>query len=225
MPNEPVVAAPSSVLRVRVFVDFWNFQLGLNEEVHPEYRIDWRALGPWFTTEVGKLALAAGGANSMLRYEAMHVYVSHDPRKADRRFKNWVSTILNRFPGVQAILMERKPKRPPKCPDCHKQIDECPHCKGRMWGSVEKGVDTAMVTDMVRLAWENSYDIAVLVSSDRDFIPGVEFLNSKGLKVVHAGFLPKGSDLAQRCWASFDLKRARVPEEVRAAPTAPAPKA
>ena len=74
-----------------------------------------------------------------------------------------------------------------------------------MKGTVEKGIDTAIVTDMIRLAWEGSYDLAVLVSSDRDFIPGVEFLNLKGRKVVNARFPPRGSELARKCWASLDL--------------------
>ncbi|MEX2230053.1 MAG: NYN domain-containing protein [Dehalococcoidia bacterium] len=69
----------------------------------------------------------------------------------------------------------------------------------------EKGVDTAIVTDMIRLAWEDAYDIAVLVSSDRDFIPAVQFLDDRGFKVVQAAFPPKGADLARACWGSFDL--------------------
>ncbi len=68
------------------------------------------------------------------------------------------------------------------------------------------------MTDMIQLAWENSYDIAVLVTSDRDFIPAVEFLSSKGKKVVHAGFPTRGFDLSRRCWASFDVKAAKLPE-------------
>jgi uncharacterized LabA/DUF88 family protein len=76
-----------------------------------------------------------------------------------------------------------------------------------MKGTVEKGIDTAIVTDMIRLAWADSWDLAVLVSADRDFIPAVEFLNQRGLKVIHGGFPPKGMDLARKCWASFDLPK------------------
>jgi uncharacterized LabA/DUF88 family protein len=84
---------------------------------------------------------------------------------------------------------------------------------GSMAGTVEKGIDTAIVTDMIKLAWADSYDIAVLVSADRDFIPAVEFLGSKGLKVVHAGFPPTGMELARNCWASFDVKKQKLPEK------------
>ncbi|WP_419936862.1 NYN domain-containing protein [Candidatus Palauibacter sp.] len=42
-----------------------------------------------------------------------------------------------------------------------------------MRGTEEKGVDVRMATDMISLAWVDNYDIAVLVSSDRDFVqPG-----------------------------------------------------
>ncbi len=58
---------------------------------------------------------------------------------------------------------------------------------------------------MIKLAWEDAYDWAVLVSSDRDFVPAVEFLNAKGCKVLHAGFPPRGSQLAAKCWGSLDL--------------------
>jgi uncharacterized LabA/DUF88 family protein len=58
---------------------------------------------------------------------------------------------------------------------------------------------------MIRLAWEDSYEIAVLASSDADLVPAVQFLNQKGRKVIQAGFPPSGVSLATVCWASFDV--------------------
>jgi len=84
-------------------------------------------------------------------------------------------------------------------------IKDCPHCKQAIRATQEKGVDTLIATDMIRLAWEDAYDLAVLATSDRDLIPAVAFLNLKGRKVVHAGIPPKGADLAKACWASFDV--------------------
>lgn len=79
--------------------------------------------------------------------------------------------------------------------DCYNQTETLP----------EKGVDTLIATDMIRLAWEEAYDVAVLASLDSDLKPAVEFLNLKGRKVVQAGFPPSGVDLATACWASFDV--------------------
>ena len=66
---------------------------------------------------------------------------------------------------------------------------------------------------MIRLAWEDAYDIAVLASSDADLVPAVRFLDQKGRKVIQAGFPPTGVQLATSCWASFDMFRHR--EEFR----------
>ncbi|MEI9888408.1 MAG: NYN domain-containing protein [Rhizomicrobium sp.] len=86
-------------------------------------------------------------------------------------------------------------------------------CTGRqlrlLWkryaGTEEKGVDSRIVTDMISLAWINNYDVAVLVSSDRDFVPVAEFLQTKGVKVVHGAFPPVGSQLTQKCWAHINM--------------------
>lgn len=199
---------PSKDLRVRVFVDFWNFSLSVKRWRDP-FPIDWCRLGPWLSAHAGKLGMGnAGQPSPIVRYEGLHVYMSYDPnRREDGKLKNWASNVLDKFPGVEVIIKERRPKDPPKCPGCHKRVEDCPHCNASMKGTVEKGIDTAIVTDMIRLAWENSYDLAVLVSSDRDFVPGVEFLNLKGRKVVNACFPPRGNELARKCWASLDLTR------------------
>ena len=74
-----------------------------------------------------------------------------------------------------------------------------------MRGTEEKGVDTRIVTDMISLAWSDAYDVTVLVSADRDFVPVAEFLQTKGIKVVHGCFPPKGSQLSQKCWGNLNL--------------------
>ena len=43
--------------------------------------------------------------------------------------------------------------------------------------TTEKGVDTYIATDMIRLAGEDAYDMAVLASLDGNLVPAVEFLN------------------------------------------------
>jgi uncharacterized LabA/DUF88 family protein len=83
-----------------------------------------------------------------------------------------------------------------------------------MTGTIEKGVDTAIVTDLLSLAWENAWEIAILATSDRDFIPAMETLNRKGFRVINAHFPPVGMDLARQCWGSIDLRQA-LPEIAR----------
>jgi hypothetical protein len=204
-------------VRVRVFVDFWNFQLAIRRELGDVFRVDWSQLGPWLAQKAGGLMLDAS-QHGRARYEGLSVYLSYNPSSAkDAKLLQWAVNVLGRFPGVSVVQKEARLKSSPSCPACHTQIDVCPRCSSGMSGSVEKGIDTAIATDMIKLAWEGSYDAAVLVSSDRDFIPAVAFLGSKGRKVINAAFPPSGMDLARRCWASFDLRKHGIPS-VAAAP-------
>ena len=47
----------------------------------------------------------------------------------------------------------------------------------------EKGVDVALVTDLIGLAWDGVYDIGVLVSGDADYTEAVKKLVGKGRSV------------------------------------------
>lgn len=46
--------------------------------------------------------------------------------------------------------------------------------------NVEKGVDVALVTDLLSLAWEKAYDDAIIVSGDADYAEAVEKVKDKG---------------------------------------------
>ncbi|MDE2180149.1 MAG: NYN domain-containing protein [candidate division NC10 bacterium] len=203
-------------LRVRIFIDYWNFQLTLNEREASErglddyrFKIDWKGVGPWL---VKKACDAIGVDDRTHSFDGVIIYASHNPLTAEGRgFRKWATTWLDRQPGVSVVCLERKPKALPKCPKCYREIEYCPNqeCRSPLIGTVEKGVDTYIATDMIRLAWENAYDLAVLATSDSDLVPAVKFLDLKARKVVQAGFPPSGVDLATACWASFDVYPSR----------------
>lgn len=55
------IAAPARIPRVRVFVDYWNLQLTLNQRIQTEsrqanvrFQIDWRALSAWLAGKGGR---------------------------------------------------------------------------------------------------------------------------------------------------------------------------
>lgn len=208
MTEPPLPAEKATRSRIRLFVDFWNFQLTLNEkerlgigQTDVRFPIDWLAFPK---VAVGKAAAILDVVD--FSYEGTIVYVSYNPRSSeDRSFHNWLTTWLDRQPGIQVVVRERQPKAPVRCPTCHQPITVCPHCQTFMKPTSEKGIDTAIVTDMIRLAWEDAHDVSVVVSSDRDLVPAVQFLDLKGRKTIQAGFPPWGVDLATACWASFDL--------------------
>ncbi len=202
--SENPEAPTQQVPRVRVFVDYWNFQLTLNEVTGDNrFKVDWRGLGPWLANKACQ-AMGIGDHS----FDGVIIYGSYNPRNEEgRKHRKWMKTWLDRQPGVAVHCLERKPKACPKCPSCHGVISDCPHCGEPINATVEKGVDTYIATDMIRLAWEGAFDLAVLATLDRDLIPAVEFLNLKARKVVQAGFPPKGQALAAACWASFSVTR------------------
>lgn len=51
----------------------------------------------------------------------------------------------------------------------------------------EKGVDVRIAVEMIRLARENKYDIAYLLSSDTDLVPAVEEVGSFNKRVFYVG--------------------------------------
>jgi len=54
--------------------------------------------------------------------------------------------------------------------------------------AVEKGVDIMMATDLLKLAWDDLYDVAVLVSGDGDFAYAVKTVKNMGKHVEVAAF-------------------------------------
>ena len=138
-------------------------------------------------------------------YQGLNFYGSYDPAK-DRKLHRWATTVVDTFAGVSVSIVPRQKKHsPPACPACHELVSTCPACGANMRGTEEKGVDVRMATDMISLAWVDNYDIAVLLSSDRDFVPVAQFLETRGIKVIHGAFPPKGAQLTQRCWGSINI--------------------
>lgn len=193
-------------LRIRVFVDFWNFTLSLRK-LDEHFKIDWRVLGASLSAEAGKTI----DPGALAIYEGAHVYGSYDPNSLkDVKLKNWFANTLDKMAGVNVVALPRQRKRGyPRCPHCQVEAMLCASCDGDMRGTEEKGVDTRMATDMISLAWADGFNVAVLISSDRDFVPVAEFLQTKGIKVVHGAFPPAGSHLSQKCWAHIDLPAMR----------------
>jgi uncharacterized LabA/DUF88 family protein len=53
--------------------------------------------------------------------------------------------------------------------------------------------DINLAVDMVKLAYNNAYDTAILVSSDGDFVPAIKVVKEVGKKVENIGFETKFS--------------------------------
>ena len=132
------------------------------------------------------------------------MYASVDPNNPnDTRLRQWLHHILKGFPGYDVIVKERKAKKPVRCQNegCKKQIVNCPDCGTNLKGTVEKGIDAAIITDLLSLAFDDNYDMGVLISGDADYAPAVEYIQKKtGKQIVQAYFKAHGDELRNACW-------------------------
>ncbi len=123
-----VDSAPASarLQRVRVFIDFWNFQLSAKDATGGKYSPDWMRLPRWLATDAA--ASITGVPASGLQYEGASVYLSVAPGAADARLRDWATKFLDRVSGVTVVLKERVKKLPPTCQSCHERAGSCCHC-------------------------------------------------------------------------------------------------
>jgi uncharacterized LabA/DUF88 family protein len=191
-------------MRVRVFIDFWNFSLGWKRRV-TSGDCDWRAL-PLGLVKEGQSLLESMGVTEPLTLEETLVYASVDPLE-EVKLKRWLTDTIDRMPSYRVTIRERKPQ--PKtihCRHCKATFDHCLECGEKYMPRTEKGVDAAIVTDLLTLA--PTYDIAILVTGDADFIPAVEYLQGNGsARVINASWAGHGFDLRKKCWGSFDIEQ------------------
>lgn len=188
--------------KARVFVDFWNFQLNWNDRAGDD-QIDWTSV-PRVLIDEAKKKLEATGITESLALEETLVYASYNPA-TEGKLRNWLESWLNRQPSFNVKVRERKSKpRKIHCSSCGIDNDTCSCGAPFMWAP-EKGVDTAIVTDLLSLAGEDAYDVAILLSSDADHIPAVEWIQARGRKVINATWANHGFDLKRTCWAEIEL--------------------
>lgn len=219
-------------MRAIVFVDYWNLQLTLQREdgralglsgqglASHRFGVDWFNLGPKLTQLAANLASPTPGTPLQLAFQETRIYTSTDP--ADSGYKHFALNIMGRRPGIRVSCQDRRHKYNPNCPHCFTEMDVCPHCTKGVTATQEKGVDTLLVTDLLCLGLDKSYDVAILVTQDSDMAPAAEHLGSKGIKVIQAGVKHYGAGLAKQCWANFDLFPVR--DQIQR-PAQPTPKA
>ena len=186
-------------MRVKIFIDFWNFQLGWNE-YHAKLGATTPVRIPWERT-LPKVLLSK--LNQQTVYSGTHVYASINPKGAsDRKLSSFLH-VMNTFEGYQVSVKERKPAKPIKCNNegCRKEILICPHCSKQLIRTVEKGVDTTIAIELLQFGLDGVYDKAILVSGDEDLVPAVEYVQRKGKEVVHAGWSGGSYPIRQACWS------------------------
>jgi uncharacterized LabA/DUF88 family protein len=188
-------------VRVRIFVDFWNFQINWND-YHVKNGSATLVPIPW--KELPAVLVAEAAKGQAAKFAGIHVYASvNSASEKDRKLNSWLHHTMAGFTGYIVDVRERKPRKAIRCQEenCKTPITTCPNCRAPLRGTVEKGVDAAIITDLITLASDDNYDLAVLISGDADYAPAVRFIQRKTDKqVVQAFFKAHGDELRNACW-------------------------
>ncbi len=193
--------------RLHMFVDYWNFQLRWNERAG-EARCNWAHL-PAVLLERARTFPISDAPD----FQGMRVYASCDAD--DENLRRWLDNFLERQPGTSVVALERRRRFDHiRCRSCGYETGTCPSCGQPLVWSAEKGVEAAMITDLYELAWADALDVAILVTSDSDFVFPVAGLQGRGVKVLNAAWRGAGQELARACWATIELDEL-IPSLVR----------
>lgn len=105
------------------------------------------------------------------------------------------------------VKLGKLKKRPIKCPRCKKIIEKCPLCQDIIFNLVEKNTDVNLAIDIVRLAYENVYDTAIIVTGDGDFSGAVDLARKYKKRIEHARFsFGYSHELNSKCDAEIILE-------------------
>ncbi len=162
-----------------------------------------RLLGPNLKWDIDRLGPSLVGATGLAEatFEWLHYYGSYPPPEAcrtpaDRRAREQKLQFLERLShsrGVSVSAFERRPR-----------VETYGSCSTEVVVLREKGVDVALASDMLRLAWARAHRAAVLVSGDADLLPAVRALRNQGIKVLVASLTDRAGlarELRRECWA------------------------
>ena len=190
---------------MRVFVDYRDFQRGADDVAGGTFEPDWARLVWWLGIEA--VCLASAVPASAVRFEGAAVYVAVTRGAADGALRSWAATDLAGIPGVSAVLTEVEGGTASLCDSCGTCDGTSGRCGSGASVSAEEAVSAAVRADLLRLSREDAFDWAVVASSDRRLAAVARLLVGRGHRLVHAGFPPRGRELAAACSASLDLRQ------------------
>ena len=142
---------------------------------------------PW-RLDMHKLKRELESLNGSKFVSSYFFHSCDDPKRTS--FFNWLRVVEPRGPQMTTEVFGLKSAR------C-----QCPECKVEFQRPVQKGVDVALATMLIKLAHENAYDRVVLTAGDSDFVTALHY-------VTH--------DLGKQLWINgSDDPRARTSRELR----------
>jgi uncharacterized LabA/DUF88 family protein len=145
---------------------------------------------------MNELPTALGGIKEPLQFKGLNVYasVNPDPKGNDSALRNFLQRVLNQMVGYKVHIFDRKELR---------TTDAQGHTVIK---TVEKGVDTRIVTDLFTGAIDDTYNVALLLSNDSDFCPAIQTIQDRlNRQIVHVGFRRGGDEIRSACWSHVIL--------------------
>lgn len=85
--------------------------------------------------------------------------------------------------------------------------------EGPYWTHTEKGADTALAADLVRNASENQFDVAIIASSDGDFLPPAEAAVALGKRIEVLYFRDSRPFVMQEVALMREIRRSLFAEQ------------
>jgi uncharacterized LabA/DUF88 family protein len=163
------------MIRVMIFIDYLNFQISVSKLYsNSSPSLDFNKL----PNELCKCV-----SNGLL----MKTYLFHpkpdDFLLQDRSLKStydWINGTLRKFNYFEVIEGEYVSRKI----DDSIPMDINDH---KTYYKIEKGTDINVATQMLTKAFNNAYDVAILVSGDSDYVPVLKQLNNLGKNVIVAG--------------------------------------
>ncbi len=201
-------------LRVRVFVDHWEFALswqiahsGLigrhltqNDIKNARFEsqdIRWELLSEAVIDHLDELDYIEDLPKEL---RLIDVYASKSPTNDStrREFEEWLENTLDPLPGFQVHHFNRK---------SDDKMKECKTCSSKLEKpELEKGLKTKIACDMLSLAVKDVYDIGVLIADDAELTPSILSVQEIfDKKIIHIGVKGKGDALRSAAWGHFLL--------------------
>jgi len=171
-------------MKVYIFIDGQNFYRSL-QRYDETLRVDYDRLATWITQAVGGPMAFFGGA-----YYYVGVSADAPPQ---------VEGFLKGLELRQGYYVRREPRK--------RRTGRCPACGIEYEYTTEKRVDSRMVAELIHFAANGTYDVAVLLSGDDDFVPAVEAVNALGKQVWVATWSAEelSTELRVRCYGQIRL--------------------
>jgi len=174
-------------MRVAIWFDGNNFYAGWRLTAAGT-RVDFEALARWLTAQAGGTVLTGAW---------YYTGVDDDPAATESTAR--LSGFLTMLEHVPGFFVKRFPRV--------SRTTRCSACSAEHTYSQEKGVDTTMVADMIRLAAHDAFDVMILVTGDADHLPGIQAVRELGKRALVCTW--GGYGLSQRlraeAWGHVDL--------------------